>query len=654
MWAQQLWCGEAQSMDDAIIVQSLEVTCDNDNLIFQVIQELPDLYIYVNRVEEQALDYEVLTQQIYGVVTTLPLEGVTGLGIFSRPCDQPEPDWQIFLDLDLGVDPEVEADSGELSFPETSLTETNVVETALLAEPEATIEVIQEEVKAEPDVEQTPPPAQPVAIEPIDPAEPAKTLADYCFIRNKALITAKVLPPDVTIAKLVQFFDNLPAAQQLELLPVLETYLLSPNPELVQPFDAETQAWLTQLGQLKDMDARNITIWLSRYCHNPTQTMTELSAVLTNKSPVPEPSTPTTNANAADHDRGYSANSNRPPNPSWQEPEVEADKPSSRWGVQTVKMPREWSLMIAIGWFFFTLITITLAMRSLDPTRITNLACIKSSDAPMCALALRVTGAATFEDSVPDKRFPFSFEEKQQATNDCQMHLLGGGRPPELQEEEEPGLSRMITPPILPKVANNTEVLSGLLLVDLQNDHPEQPGRTLRTACTFAKTEAAGQPKLVGFDQIPVDWPKTPYQRTRPDIGSMLRAFGVFGIFVTLGAGTLFTAMALQAAAQFRLGIEIDSLESLGMAAFCLGIIETVTQFLLIPAFGFLGIFGGFFGWIAIQSLGLWLTSLLVKGFRVQWERGYWVIAVGVILINIVRFILNLILLISLASIAVF
>jgi uncharacterized membrane protein YvlD (DUF360 family) len=212
----------------------------------------------------------------------------------------------------------------------------------------------------------------------------------------------------------------------------------------------------------------------------------------------------------------------------------------------------------------------------------------------------------------------------------------------------------MITPPILPKVANNTEVLSGLLLVDLQNDHPEQPGRTLRTACTFAKTEAAGQPKLVGFDQIPLDWPKTPYQRTRPDIGSMLRAFGVFGIFVTLGAGTLFTAMALQAAAQFRLGIEIDSLESLGMAAFCLGIIETVTQFLLIPAFGFLGIFGGFFGWIAIQSLGLWLTSLLVKGFRVQWERGYWVIAVGVILINIVRFILNLILLISLASIAVF
>jgi hypothetical protein len=637
-------------MDDQIILQSLEITCENDNLIFQVIQELPYLYVYVNRVEEQTLDYEVLTQQIYGVVTTLPLEGVTGLGIFSRPCDQPDPDWQTFLDL--AADPEAEQDE-----PQATI---DGIETA---QPQSeSLTVIQEEVKAElpPDVAQTPLSVEPLAI---DPVEPAKTLADYCFIRNKALVSAKVLPPETTIAKLVQFFDNLPAVQQLELLPILETYLRSPNPELLLPLDPETQAWLQQLGQLKDLDARNIAIWLSRYCHNPAQTMTELSAVLTNKPPVPEPSTSIAKADgaapekkpsdAAGHDRGYSANSNRPPSPRWQEPEVEADKPSSRWGVQTAKMPREWSLMITIGWFFFTLITITLAMRSLDPTRITNLACIKSSDAPMCALALRVTGAATFEDSVPDKRFPFSFEDKQHATNACQMHLLGGGRPLELQEEEEPELSRMITPPLLPKVANNTEVLSGLLLVDLQNDHPDQPGRTLRTACTFAKTETAGQPKLVGFDQIPLDWPKTPYQRSRPDIDSLRRALGVFGLFITLGAGTLFTAMALQAAAQFRLGIEIDSLESLGMAAFCLGIIETVTQFLLIPVFGFLGIFGGFFGWIAVQSLGLGLTSLLVKGFRVQWERGYWIIAVGVILINIVRFILNLLLFISLATMVV-
>jgi hypothetical protein len=227
-------------------------------------------------VEEQTLDYEVLTQQIYGVVSTIALEGVTGLGIFSRPCDQQDPDWQIFLDL--AADPEAE-----------------FVETAVLDEPQATIDgietaqpqsesltVIQEEVKAElpPDVAQTPLSVEPLAI---DPVEPAKTLADYCFIRNKTLVSAKVLPPEATIAKLVQFFDNLPAVQQLELLPILETYLCSPNPELLLPFDPEVQAWLQQLGQLKDMDARNIAIWLSRYCHDPAQTIEVVNAVLTNQ-----------------------------------------------------------------------------------------------------------------------------------------------------------------------------------------------------------------------------------------------------------------------------------------------------------------------------------------------------------------------------------
>jgi hypothetical protein len=65
------------------------------------------------------------------------------------------------------------------------------------------------------------------------------------------------------------------------------------------------------------------------------------------------------------------------------------------------------------------------------------------------------------------------------------------------------------------------------------------------------------------------------------------------------------------------------------------------------------GLFGGFFSWIFIQSLGLGLTSILVKGFRVQWHRGYWIIALTVVLINFVRFILNFILLVSVATMVV-
>jgi hypothetical protein len=598
-----------QPIEDDLIVRALENACNNENLIFQVIQDLPYLYVYINRLEEQPLDYDLLSQKIFATITGLSLPDITGLGIYSRPCDLPDPDWQTFFDLSV-LEEDSPAEDVSTPKPEPEI---------ILPEPE----IISPEPQA---------------------AEP-KGLADYCFIRNKALLTTKILPPEPNIAKLVKFFDEQPENCQLELLSVLEVHLRTPDPKLGEPFDPEVQAWLGELGQLKDMDARNIAIWLSRYCLDPDQTMAAVTAVLTNKPLDPDP-TPTTSSATSPASAStispvaggsYSGNSSYAPNA------ASVDEPNSKQGFQAGRLPKEWTLIISVGWFFVTLIVITLAMRSLDTGRIAKLACIKSSIPQTCALALQVTGEVAFEDVIPDKRFPFSFEEKQQAIQLCNLAAVtGSGR-----DVDEEGVDpRAMTGVAQPKVANSTEVLEGLLLVDLQieRSQPQQPAGLVRNACTFAKVKADQPPVLVGHDEIPADWPKTAYTSVNVNPENLRRAFGVFNIFITLGVGTLFTALALFIAAFLRLGIEVDSFEALGMAAFSLGLVETVTQF--IPIFGILG-------WVAIQVLSLGVVSMVVKGFRVNWAGGYGMIALGVILTTFIRFILNLILFIFLASLVV-
>jgi hypothetical protein len=588
-----------QPVDDDLIVRALENACNNENLIFQVIQDLPYLYVYVNRLEERPLDYDLLSQQIFATITGLSLTDITGLGIFSRPCDLPEPDWQTFLELSV---PEVSVPAEDVSAPQS---EVSNPEPEIIPEPQA--------------------------------AAP-KQLADYCFIRNKALLTTKILPPEPNIAKLVKFFDDQPENRQLELLPVLEVHLRTPSPELGEPFDPEVQAWLGELGQLKDMDARNIGIWLSRYCLDPAQAMTAVTAVLTDKpfAPEPTPTTATTTSSTSATSTitpaaggSYSGNSPYAPSPASRTSSVDVEQ--SKQGFQAGRLSREWALILSVGWFFVTLIVITLALKSLDPTKIVQKTCAQSSNQPYCALAVQIIGEVTYQEDLP-QRFPLSDSDKEEARKACYLagivashggNIFAAGE--SLQDASKLSLSQ----------ENLTEVLPNLWLVEFQHKQTKPPENMVRTACTFAKLETEDNPEMLGHALIPVDWPKTVFKPAKMSPENLRRALGVFNLFISFGMGTLFTALAIFVAAFFRFGVEVDSFEALGMAAFCLGLIESVTQF--IPVWGF-------FGWIALQSLALGLVSIVVKGFRVRWEEGYRWVMLGTVLITGVRLYLNLLL----------
>jgi hypothetical protein len=59
-----------------------------------------------------------------------------------------------------------------------------------------------------------------VTLPSIAPAAPESfQLSQYCFIRNRLMLTADPLPPSRSLAQLIQTFHELPSSTQAQLLP---------------------------------------------------------------------------------------------------------------------------------------------------------------------------------------------------------------------------------------------------------------------------------------------------------------------------------------------------------------------------------------------------------------------------------------------------
>lgn len=105
-------------------------------------------------------------------------------------------------------------------------------------------------------------------------------LSNYCFIRNKALVTRKILPPDEKLAELVQFFHALPDSDKEAILPILEQFFRSAQAVTTEQFNSEIQQWFAKLTQFKESEIRTATIWFSRYCFAPEKTIAEVMEVI--------------------------------------------------------------------------------------------------------------------------------------------------------------------------------------------------------------------------------------------------------------------------------------------------------------------------------------------------------------------------------------
>jgi hypothetical protein len=86
-------------MNEEAIQQILDQACGDPSLYFQVMQQEPYLYVFINRQTEADLDYDSLTPMIWGAVAQLNLPNMNYLALYSRVLGNADPDWETCLEL---------------------------------------------------------------------------------------------------------------------------------------------------------------------------------------------------------------------------------------------------------------------------------------------------------------------------------------------------------------------------------------------------------------------------------------------------------------------------------------------------------------------------------------------------------------------------
>ena len=129
----------------------LDQACNNPALFFQISQQPPYLYLFINRQGDAFLDYEALTCLLAETIADLELPNIDYLALYSRPWGEVDTDWQHCVALEEFVrDPlpsssaEVAAESARMSqamsqakfsMPEHSLEDVTELVSSLASQP---------------------------------------------------------------------------------------------------------------------------------------------------------------------------------------------------------------------------------------------------------------------------------------------------------------------------------------------------------------------------------------------------------------------------------------------------------------------------------------------------------------------------------------
>jgi hypothetical protein len=560
-------------MNEEAIAQALSNAYPDNELLFQVIFDRPHLYIYVNRVANSTPNFEAITKTICSVVRAQHITDLEGIWIYSREMGIVDPDWEKYISLSSTQTPVVEVPQSETISPlSAENTEINT----------------------------------------------GSNLSRYCFTRNRSLLDAQLVAPSAKLSELIKFFHELSDDLKPPILDVLEEFFQIEPPK-IDRFDPEIQQWFEQLfawTQADESGIRKASIWFSRYCYNPEKTLAEIQAILdleAIKAAVAR----------GEYSEPVSTSSNLPSVADSRTQSEEPSSPPPKQLLKTSSLPSaSWkSLILPIAWAIATCVVIVVAIISTNPSSSLVEICQNAKGSPQyCQLALQLVGDVTYEE-MSDNLVPMTLEAEERASEFCEMrgNVSAGKTLKEAADEKIPVES-----------SYGEEVLSGLYVVDVKQTSFKDKQSTVRTACVFGNTKKV--PQLITADIIPTNWPAEAY-KGKPRHESINRTLGAYNALITLGAGTLFTAIGMLIAALLGLGIRINSLTTLYKAAFVLGIIEFIISF--IP------IFGGIFIQIAVETIALLLTSLIIRGFRLDWAAGYRVVAAGAVTIIATRYLLG-------------
>ena len=120
----------------------LDQACNNPALFFQISQQPPYLYLFINRQVEAFLDYEALTCLLAETIADLDLPNIDYLALYSRPWGEVDTDWQHCVALEEFVREPMPISSAEVAAEPARMSQ------AKLSMPEHTLEDVTELVSS--------------------------------------------------------------------------------------------------------------------------------------------------------------------------------------------------------------------------------------------------------------------------------------------------------------------------------------------------------------------------------------------------------------------------------------------------------------------------------------------------------------------------
>lgn len=589
-------------MNEELILQSLEGIGEDLNLYFQAIIEAPYIYIYINRDTDTNIDYAVLTEEIRARVAALEISDFKGLYIYSRYLGLVEPDWETFVDFHL--DYSSAATQLQEEEPESAI--------ALSVTPISTAEEVATEL---------PPPTDTSA------SSEEFNLSKYCFIRNRRLLSAELQPPSSEIARAVSIFHDFSNSIKQQVIPELEKLLTTSSPVNNPTSLPEVSAWFDQLSKLDESGIRKASIWFSRYCFNPIETADLLAGKALGTEPSPNEVSRTATETAIEvetsdnnSDRQQQATKNSFPS-TYDRANIEANTPKKQTAkrgrkVQQTTFWQKFAFPICLS--LTTVLFVVLAIFAGGNSQAVPDYCKNYPHSPnYCQLAAQLVGESVIEE-VSAESVPITENNIDSALKTCDFwgSMKAGN-----------SLTEKKTIPVIE--SNGGEALPGIYLIDIKHQNLKEGEPFVRTACVFQNTQEKLQ--TIAQETIPNDWPAEPY-RGRSLAESLNRTNTIYSVLARLFGGTLFTAVGIYVAAVIGLSIRVYSLQTVYKAASLLSVIEAVIM--AIPGMAIVPL-------AAIECVGLFVTSSIIKDFKIDWSDGYRVVAMGALVIVAIRGILS-------------
>ncbi len=601
-------------MDQELVIKALKSACGNKNFRFQIIVQDSQLHIYINRKTDQQPDYSFLIDRVTLAIASLSLDSLDGIWLYSRQLGEVEPDWQAFVELSTETNSDNINEINTISnfpdfedFPEDdSAGDTGLLhDTGMIHGKPFKEEQIDTFVSklTETEVEAT---------NNLDSNN--ISLAQYCFVSNKQLLTSDIISPDKETIRLVKFFHHLSDNNKQKILPALDSYFKLAKTPNIEKLSVAVQKWFKQIAELNDDNRRLVAIWLSRYCFDSSATLAEFKTVIEKNAAI------TIAKKTKQSNTEYSFT---PANTDNKET-ISDDEQLDYLPQEKFKLP---PLVKKLGlpfvWTLATVVLIMLGIYTSNPEvgitskKIPSLCNSTIGSANYCRLAINLAGENTIKQS-PQSIFPLTEVTETLATYGCQRYA-----------NLKAGVSGNVDPQQTPVISSYGEkILPHIYVVEAKQKSVEQP-ENIRVGCVYTTGQGERSPKLLAADIIPQNWPAEHYQKQVDSKSNV--SFGIYTNLVNLGLYTIFAAVGIAIASKFNLGIKVNHPQTIYLVALILGVVQLIAGEL--PVLGLVVN-------IALPILTILATSLLIKDFEINRHDGYYLVVAGILTIIAIQFLL--------------